>query len=90
MDKNNTKITVNELYRIIVILVTIVVVSVVANVGMFTTILRQDKLIDAYKTYYIASEKLYDEIEEDNEGYFDGDRGANYLKARKDIKLLNK
>lgn len=40
-----------------------------------------------YKLYYEKAEKLFDEIEEDNEGYFDTDRGADYLYQRE---LMNK
>ena len=40
-----------------------------------------------YKLYYEKAEKLLDEIEEDNEAYFDTDRGADYLYQRK---LMNK
>ena len=43
-----------------------------------------------YKLYYEKVEKLLDEIEEDNEAYFDTDRGADYLYQRKKIKLMNK
>ena len=32
-----------------------------------------------YKLYYEKAEKLLDEVEEDNEAYFDTDRGADYL-----------
>ena len=40
-----------------------------------------------YKLYYEKAEKLLDEVEEDNEAYFDTDRGADYLYQRK---LMNK
>ena len=40
-----------------------------------------------YKLYYEKAEKLLDEIEEDNEAYFDTDRGADYLYQRE---LMNK
>lgn len=49
---------------------------------------KNDEL-ETYKRYYNASEKLFDEIEEDNEGYFDTDRGADYLHARKEIQSIN-
>ena len=35
-----------------------------------------------YKLYYEKAEKLLDEVEEDNDAYFDTDRGANYLYQR--------
>ena len=43
-----------------------------------------------YKLYYEKTEKLLDEVEEDNEAYFDTDRGADYLYQRDKIKLMNK
>lgn len=43
-----------------------------------------------YKLYYEKAEKLFDEVEEDNETYFDTDRGADYLYQRDIIKLMNR
>ena len=43
-----------------------------------------------YKLYYEKTEKLLDEVEEDNEAYFDTDRGSDYLYQRDKIKLMNK
>lgn len=43
-----------------------------------------------YKLYYEKAEKLLDEVEEDNEAYFDTDRGSDYLYQRDKIKLMNK
>lgn len=43
-----------------------------------------------YKLYYEKVEKLLDEVEEDNEAYFDTDRGTDYLYQRDKIKLMNK
>lgn len=43
-----------------------------------------------YKLYYEKAEKLLDEVEEDNESYFDTDSGAYYLYQRDKIKLMNK
>lgn len=48
---------------------------------------KNDEL-ETYKRYYNASEKLFDEIEEDNEAYFDTDRGADYLHVRKEIQSM--
>lgn len=90
MDKSYAELVLNKVLKITVALVVFFIVSIAANIAMFTEIHHQDKTIDTYKSYYIASEKLYDEIAEDNEGYFDGDKGCNYLKARKEVKLLNK
>lgn len=48
---------------------------------------KNDEL-ETYKRYYNASEKLFDEIEEDNEAYFDTDKGADYLHIRKEIQSM--
>lgn len=38
-----------------------------------------------YKLYYEKAEKLFDEVEEDNEAYFDTDKGADYLYQREKL-----
>ena len=43
-----------------------------------------------YKLYYEKAEKLLDEVEEDNDAYFDTDIGSDYLYQRDKIKLMNK
>ena len=43
-----------------------------------------------YKIYYEKAEKFLDEVEEDNEAYFDTDRGADYLSIRDKIRLMNR
>lgn len=43
-----------------------------------------------YKLYYEKAEKLFDEVEEDNEAYFDTDKGDDYLYQRDKIKLMNR
>ena len=43
-----------------------------------------------YKLYYEKAEKLLDEVEENNDAYFDTDRGSDYLYQRDKIKLMNK
>ena len=37
------------------------------------------------RNYYDAAEFLFDDIENENEAYFDGDRGDDYLSARQII-----
>lgn len=39
--------------------------------------------IDDYHDYYIKSELLFNQVEEENEATFDTDRGCEYLDARK-------
>ena len=64
---------------IIVLLSTLCVILIVISYN--TTIENYQ-----YKLYYEKAEKLLDEVEEDNEAYFDTDRGADYLYQRDKIK----
>lgn len=59
---------------------------VVAFIG--SSMADKNDELETYKCYYNASEKLFDEIEEDNEAYFDTDRGADYLHIRKEIQSM--
>lgn len=64
-----------------------ILMLVVAIIG--SSMADKNDELDTYKRYYNASEKLFDEIEEDNEGYFDTDRGADYLHIRKEVQSIN-
>lgn len=68
---------------IIVLLSTICVVLMIISYNTSTENYQ-------YKLYYEKAEKLFDEVEEDNEAYFDTDKGADYLYQREKIKLMNK
>lgn len=63
-----------------------ILMLVVAIIG--SSMADKNDELETYKRYYNASEKLFDEIEEDNEAYFDTDRGADYLHIRKEIQLI--
>lgn len=69
------------------ILYVFVVVALIVVTTMYFGVKSE---LDTYVRYYNASEKLFDEIEEDNESYFDGDTGSDYLDVRKEIKNMNK
>lgn len=68
---------------IIVLLSTLCAILLLAS---YTTAIENYQ----YKLYYEKAEKLFDEVEEDNEAYFDTDKGADYLYQRDKIKLMNK
>ena len=68
---------------IIVLLSTLCAILLLAN---YATAIENYQ----YKLYYEKAEKLFDEVEEDNEAYFDTDKGADYLYQREKIKLMNK
>lgn len=63
---------------IIVLLSTICVVLMIISYNTSTENYQ-------YKLYYEKAEKLFDEVEEDNEAYFDTDKGADYLYQREKL-----
>lgn len=76
-------------YTVIVVLFA---VAVFAGVHIYNTNIELNtykRELNTYKRYYNASEKLFDEIEEDNETYFDSNRGIDYLLVRKEIMYMN-
>lgn len=51
---------------------------------------KHSEIIGAYRNYYNASEKLFDEVEDSvGEFVFDGDKGCDYLDARKKIQDID-
>lgn len=73
MNKVNNYDKVNAILIIAIIVNTIVLV-VINNI-------LYNKLED-YKTYYNASEALFEEIEDYNENLFDSDKAIDYYNAR--------
>lgn len=71
-----------------IIITSIIFILMLVSAILGSSIADKNDELDVYKRYYNASEKLFDEIEEDNEAYFDTDRGADYLHVRKEIKLM--
>ena len=72
-----------------VVLISIIFILMLIICIFCSSIADKNDELDAYKRYYNASEKLFDEIEEDNEAYFDTDRGADYLHVRKEVQSIN-
>ena len=69
-----------------------IIIVLLSTLCIILTIISYNASIEnyQYKLYYEKAEKLLDEIEEDNEAYFDTDRGSDYLYQRDKIKLMNK
>lgn len=80
MNKVNKYNKVNAILIIVIIVNTIVLV-VINNI-------LYNKLED-YKTYYNASEALFNEIEDYNENLFDTDKAIDYYEAKKRIPISN-
>lgn len=72
-----------------VVLISIIFILMLIICVFSSSMADKNDELDTYKRYYNASEKLFDEIEEDNEGYFDTDRGAYYLNIRKEVQSIN-
>lgn len=71
-----------------IIITSIIFTLILVSAILGSSIADKNDELETYKRYYNASEKLFDEIEEDNEAYFDTDRGVDYLHVRKEIQLM--
>lgn len=68
----------NILYDVVIVIITMILA--------ITNNILCNKL-EAYKSYYNASEALFDEIEEYNENLFDTDKAIDYYEARKSLPI---
>lgn len=66
----------------------ILVVAIIVNTIVLVVInnILYNKL-EAYKTYYNASEALFEEIENFNENLFDSDKAIDYYEAKKSLPI---
>ena len=85
MNKIN-KIT-NYTDFIVLILVIIIISNTIALVINNT---RLETELKSYKTYYNASEALFNEIEDYNENLFDSDKAIDYYKSKEELPISNK
>lgn len=76
--KKVNKIT--ALVMLILVATTVSVTISLINATLANTKLRNE--VKAYKTYYNASEALFEEIEDYNENLFDSDKAVDYYNAR--------
>ena len=74
--------------KIDVVLISIIFILMLIICIFDSSMADKNDELETYKRYYNTSEKLFDEIEEDNEAYFDTDRGADYLHIRKEIQSM--
>ena len=68
---------------VLLILVATTISSTLSLVNAVTANTKLRNEVKAYKTYYNASEALFNEIEDYNENLFDTDRAIDYYEARK-------
>lgn len=67
---------------VLLILIATTVSSTLSLVNAVTANTKLRNEIKVYKTYYNASEALFNEIEDYNENLFDSDKAIDYYNAR--------
>lgn len=68
---------------VMLVLVATTISATISLVNAVTANAKLRKEVKTYKSYYNASEALFDEIEEYNENLFDTDKAINYYEAKK-------
>lgn len=74
---------------VMLILIATTISSIISLVNAVTANTKLRNEIKVYKTYYNASEALFEEIEDYNENLFDTDKAINYYEAKKSL-LISK
>lgn len=72
---------------VILVLIATTVSATISLVNAVTANAKLRKEVRTYKSYYNASEALFDEIEEYNENLFDSDKAIDYYEARKSLPI---
>ena len=66
----------------------ILIIIIISNtIALVINNTRLETELKAYKTYYNASEALFNEIEDYNENLFDSDKAIDYYEARKRLPI---
>ena len=78
---------INNYNKVNVILIVAIIVNTIILV-VINNILYNE--LEAYKTYYNASEALFEEIEDYNENLFDTDKAIDYYEAKNRLPISNK
>lgn len=72
---------------VMLVLVATTVSATISLVNAITANTKLRKEVRTYKTYYNASEALFNEIENYNENLFDTDKAIDYYEARKSLPI---
>lgn len=75
---------------IVFVLLILVAITISSTISLVNAVIANTKLrkeVKTYKSYYNASEALFDEIEEYNENLFDTDKAINYYEAKKSLPI---
>lgn len=72
---------------VMLVLVATTVSATISLVNAVTANTKLRKEVRTYKSYYNASEALFNEIENYNENLFDTDKAIDYYEARKSLPI---
>lgn len=72
---------------VMLVLVATTVSATISLVNAVTANAKLRKEVRTYKSYYNASEALFEEIEDYNENLFDTDKAINYYEAKKRLPI---
>ena len=72
---------------VLLILVATTISTTLSLVNAITANAKLRKEVRTYKSYYNASEALFEEIEDYNENLFDSDKAINYYEAKKELPI---
>lgn len=75
---------------VMLVLVATTVSATISLVNAVTANAKLRKEVRTYKSYYNASEALFEEIEDYNENLFDSDKAIDYYNARNRLPISNK
>jgi hypothetical protein len=74
---------------VMLVLVAATVSATISLVNAVTANTKLRKEVRTYKSYYNASEALFEEIEDYNENLFDSDKAIDYYNARNRLPISN-
>lgn len=77
---------VNNYNKVNAILVVVIIINTIVLVVINNILYNK---LEAYKTYYNASEALFEEIEDYNENLFDSDKAIDYYNAKNRLPISN-
>lgn len=72
---------------VLLILIATTVSSTISLVNAVTANAKLRKEVRTYKSYYNASEALFNEIEDFNENLFDSDKAIDYYKSKEELPI---
>ena len=72
---------------VLLILVATTISSTLSLVNAVTANAKLRNEVKTYKTYYNASEALFNEIEDFNENLFDSDKAIDYYKSKEELPI---